>query len=1020
MLPLKTFLVRAVVLLAAVLFSFSTCAADAPINDDFANRIQLTGQALHVSGDTTGSLEAAELPYSAVGAHSVWWTWTASETVLLQAALYSDVDAFFEMGYGDSIDAFFRQRVAVVDLPNGQHQIQFWVNAGVTYQIRVTSSSTRPGKFSFSIGKMPTIAFTQPTENELYLIPSGGQTNIDVVVNAASENGQISQVQIGNVIVTNAPYSVVVSNVVEGLHTLTAIVTDEIGITNMASVAYRVSTAAIANDNFADRATLTGESMRFTALIEGATMELGEPSLSVFSFAEKKTVWWRWVAPSSSYYDFATTGGELEIFTGSDVANLKIASVTNGTGVSVAIPMYDGAQYKRLRAQAGVEYEIRVAERSAYPPQPNAVIGISRYPALTLDGPANNEVLFALPSFSVEPLAPPRQINCVYFLSADNLIFHDENIDTGWGTGVCSPPFVGSPTWRGSGNFTCYAVATDDLGLQARSELRTFVIKDPTIVNDDFANRSVLQGTKFRLTGAGLESATMEPGEPNGVGRSLWWRWTCPVTAQYGINILRSGVGSFAVYTGDAINSLTQVVMAAQGLATNFSATAGVTYNFQMGGGGYQSSAGPTGEVRIARLPTVTIVSPQPNILIPRGGNLRIDVAASSPDSSVMSVDFFDLKLVPNEFNQYVPRLFLIQTATIPPFHLTLTNLPGTQSGLRTIVATAHDDFGFSASSELPFYVSDVPLNDFFNLRIPLAGSMIEGAASSIGATLETGEPESSSTETLWWTWTAPETGTYQATLLGEFASRMDVFTGDNVASLIPVAGITNQFPTNIQRTFMLNANAGAAYQIRLSPYPPSSSSSGPLTFQIRPTGPIPAPTVAIRSPLSNENFKTASTLTITAEATANYPVLDGGFPDTSYVASVEFFANDQSLGSVFAKSRETSTFTLTWTNRQTGQLVLTAKASDQTGVSTTSAPVTINVNLPQQIELRLVSIQPGLVQFSIVGPKDHTYSVRTSSDLINWTTVATNLPSASAIADYLEYNSGWAPAGYYQAVVEQ
>ncbi|MES2734572.1 MAG: Ig-like domain-containing protein [Bacteroidota bacterium] len=90
-----------------------------------------------------------------------------------------------------------------------------------------------------------------------------------------------------------------------------------------------------------------------------------------------------------------------------------------------------------------------------------------------------------------------------------------------------------------------------------------------------------------------------------------------------------------------------------------------------------------------------------------------------------------------------------------------------------------------------------------------------------------------------------------------------------------------------------------------------------------------PAPVVSITSPTSGTNFTAGVTITITANATdAN-----------GSVTQVEFFRNGTSLGVDNA-----APYSLMWSNATAGNQVLTAVATDNAGVSTTSAATSIVV----------------------------------------------------------------------------
>jgi RHS repeat-associated protein len=88
-------------------------------------------------------------------------------------------------------------------------------------------------------------------------------------------------------------------------------------------------------------------------------------------------------------------------------------------------------------------------------------------------------------------------------------------------------------------------------------------------------------------------------------------------------------------------------------------------------------------------------------------------------------------------------------------------------------------------------------------------------------------------------------------------------------------------------------------------------------------------PTVALSSPSEGSRFQSTQTITISANAADN----DGR------INKVEFFANGAKLG-----EKLTSPYTFNWTNPLGGAQVLTATATDNDGLSATSAPVNIEV----------------------------------------------------------------------------
>jgi uncharacterized protein RhaS with RHS repeats len=90
------------------------------------------------------------------------------------------------------------------------------------------------------------------------------------------------------------------------------------------------------------------------------------------------------------------------------------------------------------------------------------------------------------------------------------------------------------------------------------------------------------------------------------------------------------------------------------------------------------------------------------------------------------------------------------------------------------------------------------------------------------------------------------------------------------------------------------------------------------------------APTVSITQPVNNASFQTGSNVQVSATASD----ADGT------IAKVEFFAGANLIGTVTS-----APYTITWNNVQPGAYTLTAKATDNQGLATTSSPVSVTVN---------------------------------------------------------------------------
>jgi len=86
-----------------------------------------------------------------------------------------------------------------------------------------------------------------------------------------------------------------------------------------------LSASAPSNDDFANRAPLTGVELKTSASNVGATVEVGEPTHANHSRAH--SVWWSWTAPANGWVSITVGGGgfykTLAVYTGLTLAELK-------------------------------------------------------------------------------------------------------------------------------------------------------------------------------------------------------------------------------------------------------------------------------------------------------------------------------------------------------------------------------------------------------------------------------------------------------------------------------------------------------------------------------------------------------------------------------------------------------------------------------------------------------------------------------------------------------------------------
>ncbi len=147
----------------------------------------------------------------------------------------------------------------------------------------------------------------------------------------------------------------------------------------------------------------------------------------------------------------------------------------------------------------------------------------------------------------------------------------------------------------------------------------------PGLINDSFANRSIVPGVSATVTGSNI-SATEEPGEPihsplAAPTASVWWEWTAPTNGVVVVDTFGSDFDSvLAVYTGSDLNALSLVTgnddagSTAQSRAT-WNCVAGLSYLIAVDGRG---SAEGTIKLNLS----AGIFAPEIGVSQPETGNL--------------------------------------------------------------------------------------------------------------------------------------------------------------------------------------------------------------------------------------------------------------------------------------------------------------------------------------------------------------------------------------------------------------
>jgi hypothetical protein len=512
--------------------SFSLRIIQTLPNDDFANRITLTGAtASHVTPLVPSSPEAGE-PDPVAG---LWYRWVAPSTGRFAFDSAGSPDfARVRVFSGTSLGSLVAQgtEFLVGGSPHFTGRVFFQATAGTEYAFRVQASTNTPGSYQVNVRPAPgppndnfasatvvsggawTVTgnnrdataeagepfpfvqdssplasvwwkWTAPATGKFRLSTSGSSfNNILSIYTGATLTGlaQVAQNQNGGWTSSGS----FVFDAVSGT-TYTIRVDGQLSGEGDITLSLAPLTAP-PNDNFSARLPLTGYGARAIGDVLGGTVESGEPSVGGANGG--RSVWYDWTAPASGRLIFRITGERFSpafgIYTGSAVNSLT-SFISGGSGAPQSAPQ---TVTNGILVSAGTSYKIKVDGNPA----------------------------------------------------ADGTFLIDLRLEGG-------------------------------------------------AMHDSFSSPAILSGPTARSL-LDNERATAEAGEPAHAGsnaaHSVWLRWTAPQSGRVWLDSIGSaGSPRIAVYAGSAVNALTLVasdsITSGETFANlDFVATAGVTYRIAM------------------------------------------------------------------------------------------------------------------------------------------------------------------------------------------------------------------------------------------------------------------------------------------------------------------------------------------------------------------------------------------------------------------------------------------------------
>lgn len=211
--------------------------------------------------------------------------------------------------------------------------------------------------------------------------------------------------------------------------------------------------------------------------------------------------------------------------------------------------------------------------------------------------------------------------------------------------------------------------------------------------------------------------------------------------------------------------------------------------------------------VTFNRSPVVSLISPTNGQPFLAPSAIQFSAMADDADGQVARVDL----IVNGE----------VSSSRSSPPYLFAYGQP--VNGPLVIQAVATDDLGASSFSPAVNVTVTGFASDLFDARYPMQGSAITVSASNRSATKQKGEPNHAGNpggKSVWWSWTAPGSGTVVITTVGsDFDTLLAVYTGLNVSNLVAVAFNDDDLANPPFSRVKVKTTAGAVYHIAVDGY---------------------------------------------------------------------------------------------------------------------------------------------------------------------------------------------------------
>ena len=337
-------------------FTLGITQTPAPANDDFANRIELSGSSVSASGSNIGATIEPGDPGTYA---TVWWSWTAPGTGSLYVTATGDtLGPDFTFFTGESISNLtWIGNVGPSWFYGTDASGEVHVEQGQTYQIMldgVYTHQTGNVSFNFQFDPSPNNDDFTNSYALIGLVAVGTSSNTTATVENGEppSNGRTvwwnwrapvsGPVSLGTSGSSFSPMLAVYSGTAFTNLVLLDKALSDLQFTAIAGTVYQISADANnggqigqiqltlaaglpANDNFANRIPLVGTNVNLTASTVGATEEPMEPVHG--GFAGTNSIWYTWTAPAVGTETITVTGDGFSptwsVYTGTELTNLS-------------------------------------------------------------------------------------------------------------------------------------------------------------------------------------------------------------------------------------------------------------------------------------------------------------------------------------------------------------------------------------------------------------------------------------------------------------------------------------------------------------------------------------------------------------------------------------------------------------------------------------------------------------------------------------------------------------------------